>query len=239
VTAWLVPDPTRGDSAAVAARLGVLAAWRRGARIAVCVGPAAAVVGLLAGEVATVVLAAAAFLAAATEMCARAALRRSALRGELGDVPAVARRRARLSDVAHRRRLAAELRRTACHCARSPREQSRRVYAYERLADTRHDLMRLADAVLAAEHADPAVLADITMLLRDGNRSALLNAAIPAEELRVALRRARFLLETTAPRSEPPPAPPNAHTPVIPEPGGAPARAGTRRTSRGPVGRQS
>jgi hypothetical protein len=128
-------------------------------------------------------------------------------------------------DAVHRRRVARELRTVARLRIRTPREDG--LVPHERLAAARGGLLELADDLDAAEHADPAVLADIRALLRDGPRSPLLNADIPAEELPVALRRARFRLATDRPPE------------VAAVPRTAPGRAGmhTRGVADAPVGR--
>ena len=130
---------------------------------------------------------------------------------ELNDVPAVAHERARVSGAAQRCRLAEELRRTARHRPPSPRERRRSPYPPERLAAARRGLLDLADGVEAAVHVDPALVVEIRTLLRDGTRSPLLNADIPASELSATLRRARFRLATE-------PAPPAGGTaaPAVP-----------------------
>jgi hypothetical protein len=191
------PVLSRRDADALPARLGALRAWRRGARLGLAVAPVAAITGLLAHAVAAGVLVAATLLAAVVELAARRELRDCALDPELGGLPAVAPERARLSDAAHRRRLAGELRTVAGLRIRTPRED--RLVPHERLAAARRGLLGLADDLEAAEHADPALLAEIHALLRDGTRSPLLNADLPAEELPVALRRARFRLATDRP----------------------------------------
>ena len=144
---------------------------------------------------------------------------------DIHDAACTAPERARLSDAAHRRRLARELRTVARLRIRTPRED--RLVPHERLAAARGGVLELADDLDAAEHADPALLAEIRALLRDGTRSPLLNTDIPAEELPVTLRRARFRLATDRP----------------PAPGAAlrtaPRRAGmhTRGVADAPVGR--
>jgi hypothetical protein len=203
--------PFRADCHPEAARPGVLTAWRRGGRIAVLVGPAGAALGLLTPAAAAAVLGTAVVLAAAIALAAPGVVRRYALQSGLSDIPEVARARARMSDAAHRDRLAAELRHFARLRVRSAREA--RLVPPERLALARGDLFRLADALERAEHADPALLEEISVLLRDGTRSPLLNAEIAAHELRATLRRAMFRLVTDpAPRGGRGAAPP-AHEP--------------------------
>jgi hypothetical protein len=116
-------------------------------------------------------------------------------------LPASRASRDRLTGPGRRRGLAAMLRRTAALKITSARDD--RVVPAEGLAPVRADLLALAEAVLAAERADPVVLDDIETLLRDGIHSPLLNVALPAGELDVALRRVRFNLATACaqPRS--------------------------------------
>jgi hypothetical protein len=174
--------------------MDVVAAWRRGGRIAVAVGPGGGAIGLLTPAGAAAALAGAAVLATTIELAAHKLVRSYAVRPELSAIPEVARVRARLSDAAHRDRLAAELRRCAHPRVRSRREAP--LVPPERLALARTGLLALADALEAAEHADPAVLQEIRVLLRDGTRSPLLNTGIADRELGATLRRALFRLAT-------------------------------------------
>jgi hypothetical protein len=214
--------PWRRDPGAAAERLGTMAAWRRGALIGLAVAPAATASGLLAPPASAVALGAALALAGVFGLAARDALRACIMHPELRRLPAVTRECARLSGAAHRRRLAKSLRRTASYRSRSAQERRLSPYSPERLAAARPGLLELADAVEAAAHADPALLVEIETLLCDGTRSPLLNADIPAEELPVALRRARFHLATDPP----------------PDPAAAPRRAGmhTPGVADAPVG---
>jgi hypothetical protein len=91
-----------------------------------------------------------------------------------------------------RRRLVAMLRRTASLPVTTVRDD--RLVPRERLAPVRADLLALADDLAAAEPVDPRVAGDLEMLLHDGVRSPLLNTALPAGEVAIALRRARFNL---------------------------------------------
>jgi hypothetical protein len=192
-----LPHPT----APAARRAGVLGSWCHGAAAAVAVPPAAAAAGLVDPLAALATTSIAAALAVFLHRAARATRRRCALAPELAVLPAVARERDRLTGPGRRHRLAAMLRRTAA--LRVERARDDRVVPLERLAPVRADLLALADAVLAAERADPVVLDEIEALLRDGIRSPLLNVALPAGELDVALRRVRFNLATASgqPRS--------------------------------------
>lgn len=194
------PIPAGRRDPAAAVHLQTLTAWRRGARLAIALASAVAAVGLLRPGACAVTLGAALLLAAAIEIAARDALRACVMCAELSALPAVARERARLTGAAHRGRLAAELRGTARHRPRSAREQRVSPYPPERLAAARAGLFELADAVEAAPDPDPAVVAEIETLLRDGARSPLLNAHIPAAELPVAMRRARYRLATDTPQ---------------------------------------
>jgi hypothetical protein len=224
------PDPIppwRRDRDATAERLGTLVAWRRGALLGLPLAPAAAAAGLLSLPASAVALGAALALVAVFWLAARDALRACVMHPELSAIPAVARERARLSDVTHRHRLARHLRRTAVYRPRSAQDRRLSPYPPERLAAARRGLLDLADAVEATAHPDPAVLVEIETLLRDGTRSPLLNADIPAEELRVALRRARFRLATDRPPE------PDAVPRTVPRR----ARMHTRGVADAPVGR--
>jgi hypothetical protein len=192
-----IPAGRRGPAAA--AHLQTPTAWRCGARLAIALAPAAAAAGLLAPGACAVTLGAALLLAASIETAARDALRACVMCPELRTLPAAARERARLTGAAHRRRLAHALRRTARHRPRSAQERRLSPYPPQRLAAARAGLFELADAVEAASHPDPAVLAEIETLLCDGARSPLLNRDIPAAELPATLRRARHRLATDTP----------------------------------------
>jgi hypothetical protein len=184
--------PSRGDDAAVlGTRIATVATWRRGAWIAVALTPTATagLLGAPAASLGAALPAAALLVALVTELVARRAVRTGAMHPGVTAVPAVARERARLSGAAHRRRLASELRRMAG-------SDGGRIVPRERVAAARQALLEVADAAEAADRADPALLAEIRALLRDGTRSALLNAEIPASELHETLRRVRFRLLT-------------------------------------------
>ncbi len=157
----------------MSAHLDVLTAWRRGAGVALALPPAAGAAGVLTAPAAVATTSAAAALAVSLHRAVNG--RRSGPR---------------------QRRLAAMLRRTAALRVTTARES--RVVPLERLAPVRGELLALADAVVTAERVDPAVLDELETLLCDGVRSPLLNAELPAGELAVALRRARFNLAIRA-----------------------------------------
>src|SRR3954451_16015002 len=157
----------------MSAHLDVLTAWRRGAGIALALPPAAGAAGVLTAPAAVATTSAAAALAVTLHR---------AVRGRRIDL--------------RQRRLVAWLRRTAT--LRVTTRARDRIVPLERLAPVRADLLALADAVAGAERVDPAVLDEIETLLSDGVRSPLLNVALPAGEVAVALRRARFNLATRA-----------------------------------------
>src|SRR4051794_12080704 len=224
------PIPAGRRGAAAAARLQTLTAWRRGARLALALAPAAAAAGLLAPGACAVTLGAALLLAAATETAARDALRACVMCPELRALPAAERERARLTGAAHRRRLAHALRRTARHRPRSAQERRLSPYPPQRLAAPPPRLFELAHALEAPPPPHPprparnktppigrppepppppppAVLAEIKPLLCAGARSPLLTRATPAAELPAPLRRLRHRLATDT-------APPDASPPV-------------------------
>jgi hypothetical protein len=157
----------------MSAHLDVLTAWRRGAGVALALPPAAGVAGVLTAPAAVATTSAAAALAVTLHHAVR--VRRIDLR---------------------QRRLVDWLRRTSTLRVTGPPDD--RVVPCERLDPVRADLLALADAVAGADRVDAAVLAEIETLLSDGVRSPLLNVELPAGELAVALRRARFNLATRA-----------------------------------------
>jgi hypothetical protein len=178
-----------------ARRLAGLAAWRRGA------GAAGVVLLGLVADRALQPIAAVAGLVAAGALCAgahaarQALLNAWALRDDLAELPEVSRARTRLVAAGRRRELAASLRSTAAQ-----RTVSRHDVApllVDRLdAGARLALLAVADDLERAEAVDARTIADITALITDGARSPLLNHAVPAGELDVALRRIHFRLAT-------------------------------------------
>jgi hypothetical protein len=153
----------------MSAHLDLLTAWRRGAGIALALPPVAGAAGVLTGPAAVATMSAATALAVSLHRAVNG--RRTGPR---------------------QRRLAATLRRTAVLRVTTFHES--RVVPLERLAPVRADLLAIAEAVATADRVDPAVLDELETLLRDGVRSPLLNTELPAGEVAVALRRARFNL---------------------------------------------
>jgi hypothetical protein len=181
-------------------RLQALAGWRWGAVAAAAAIGALSLAGDLRPFPAALGLAVAVVLGSGAQISRTVLLEQWTLRDDLAEVPDVARARRRLVTDERRRELAASLRDIA-----AKRRVSRHEVApmpVERLGPVRADLLAVADDLEHARDPDPRTMAEITLLVTDGARSPLLNAAVPERELAVALRRIRFRLETATGRDE-------------------------------------
>jgi hypothetical protein len=110
-------------------------------------------------------------------------------------LPGVARKRRRLVSPSNRRLLARGLRRTAAP-TQPPARFDPCPIVRDRVAAVRSELLELACMLEHAQHADPASVALIQELLRDGT-GPLYNPNAPAADLYTTLNRARFGLTCT------------------------------------------
>jgi hypothetical protein len=178
-------------------RLARLADWRRAALGAGAAMAALALGGLLLPGAAAIAAGAAAVLWSGASVARHVLLDELVLREDLAEIPEVARARRRLVDPKRRREAAAALRSIA-----GQRRVSRHDVApivVGRIAPVRGELLAVAAELERARMLDPRTMADIAVLITDGARSPLLNAAVPEPELDVLLRRIRFRLAAVGP----------------------------------------
>jgi hypothetical protein len=186
--------PTIRTPADARERLQSLAAWRWGALAAGAVATALWAGGQLVSAVGAVGVTAAVLLAVGAEIARHVLLDEWTLRDDLVELPELARARQRMVADGRRRATARSLRAIALE-----RTVSRHAVApllVTRLAPVRGELLAVAEELEHARGLDPRTMAEITVLISDGARSPLLNAAVPETELAVALRRIRFRLAT-------------------------------------------
>jgi hypothetical protein len=107
---------------------------------------------------------------------------------EFAQLPDLAGKRKRLQSTRNRRALADGLRRTAAP-TQPPRRFDCCPLLPDRIAPVRSELLKLADNLEQTEHPDPACVALIYELLRDG-ASPLYNPNLPAADIQRLLTRA-------------------------------------------------
>jgi hypothetical protein len=128
-------------------------------------------------------------LALAVHFAREIRLRTLAIYPELADLPEVARRHRRLAAPRSRRALARDLRGIVASAEAPSRVAGCQVAALrDRIAVVRSELLDIAAAVEHGEDADPACLALLHALLRDGG-SPLYNPNVPIAHLHQTLSR--------------------------------------------------
>lgn len=178
---------------AAVARISFLVAWRRGSAVGALSSGALLVSGWLGTGGPLTGLGIALWLLMSSEIALVCFVRRCALTPELAEIPAVARRRARLCSGRRRRALGAALRATALP---SSRARYNDFVLWDRVPLVRDELLALADELESAETVEPRTMLDVNELLCNGVDSPLLNKRVPAAALVSVVRCIRFRLLT-------------------------------------------